>query len=478
MMLRSRFIGLDMGSGFIKMALVESSLGKAPVLVGLEVCGDLSEVLEILQQPPWSTSTDRICLCFPSDRLIVRRMKLPFAEKDKIKKTLPYEMESEIPFGVEEVVTRYIIIQRSSEGAELLAMAFPKAHIRQYLDTLKSSGIDPIVIEPEAVALARAILRSHTPDNGALCVLDIGASKCNLLFFHDQKLQHVRSLPYGEKVDPKAPPSDLAQEISRTLLSLQLRLNLPAPGQVVICGGGATESNSRWLEETLRLPVHILNPVEDLQHQLSAMPREPALFSTAISLALFDSRAPVSCNLREGEFAYEPRLSLFRGKAIAASGILILAAALAMADLQVHLSRKRHQLDSIKAEQRVLFRKVYPQPAHIVDPELQLRRLLEKKTSSRQVHLLAMDPSTSALEALREISLRVQANLPLRIKVFDLNGELISIRGEAASYNVIEQAKERWQGSPLFSEVQVKDAKKNPKTQLWEFQCIARRTSR
>jgi hypothetical protein len=110
----------------------------------------------------------------------------------------------------------------------------------------------------------------------------------------------------------------------------------------------------------------------------------------------------------------------------------------------------------------------------MADPALQMRRLLDERKDS-QLNLLARDPRGFAVEILREISLKVQASARLRLSQFDFNSDTITIRGEADGYNTIESAKDRWQTSPLLEDVEIKTAKKNPKTQLWEFQCVARR---
>jgi Tfp pilus assembly protein PilN len=110
----------------------------------------------------------------------------------------------------------------------------------------------------------------------------------------------------------------------------------------------------------------------------------------------------------------------------------------------------------------------------IVDPVLQMRRLLERRKGD-ELTLLAQDPATFTVEVLREISLRVQARSRLRLTQLDLSGELLTLKGEADGYNTVEAAKDRWQQSPLLESVEIKSAKKNPKTGRWEFQCVAKR---
>ena len=142
--------------------------------------------------------------------------------------------------------------------------------------------------------------------------------------------------------------------------------------------------------------------------------------------------------------------------------------------MYAHISVRENTLNALKEEGRALYRKASPGVSRVPDAELMMRRLLEERKAN-QLHLLDRNPQSSAVEILREISLKVQASIPLRLTELDISKDIIRMRGEAQSYNFIEKAKDRWQSSDLLDNVEINSAKKNPKTGLWEFQCVARR---
>jgi type II secretory pathway component PulL len=158
---------------------------------------------------------------------------------------------------------------------------------------------------------------------------------------------------------------------------------------------------------------------------------------------------------------------------VAAAVLFVVAAAAGMADLHARVSARQKALHALQRETQALFRQVMPQGAQMADPARQMQKALEER-QARQLNLLGQDPRGTVVELLREISVREQAR-NLRLTEFDLSGDVISFRGEANAYDTIEKAKDHWQASPLLEAVEIKSAKKNPKNQLWDFQCGARR---
>lgn len=470
-------LGVDVGSTSIKVAQAEETPFGKRILCRLAICNDMESLAELLEHKAWWKPGDRVHLGFSSDQVVLRNLKLPFQRPSEIRQILPFELEGEIPFPVEEIVASYLVREWGKEGSELLALASTQQAVSAYLDRFRPLDLDPVILEPDITALAH-IVPGATPDPPqTLGILDMGATKTNFLLVHENRVHSARCVRRGLGPSEVAVPlpTTIMQEID--LIFKTLRSQGEAPWlEVLYLSGGVSDipEVTAWLEARWGIPVQLLSPLNAIPCALAEGPdTHPARFSTAIGLTLSREKHN-TCNLRVGSFAYRPSLSMLRGRTVTAGILFLLAVVIGLGDLYAHLVTRQRNLEALKEESHALFREAFPQVTQIVDPALQMQRHLEEQ-KARQFNLLAQDPRGTSVEILREISLRVQASTHLRLIEFDLNGDVISLRGEADRYDTIEKAKDRWQESPLLDEVEIKTAKKNRKTQLWEFQCVARR---
>lgn len=477
MIFSRRVLGLDVGSSSVKVVQLSISPGGRRIWAKSSLLEDKSHLVQLLSQKEWKRKTDPVHASFPSHQVLMRSVTMPFRDPQKIRQALPFELEREVPFGAEEMLAGYfpqIISQQ--EGTTVLAVAAPKTAVAARLEELRGLGLDPAVLEPEVTSLARVFAPLAQENAGSFAVLEAGASKANLLVFQGGSLRAARAIPRGLGMGPEAVSEELSVEISRTLRALKARGEASDVQVLYACGGLAERSlELKQLASQWDLTVQTLDPFTIWASHVSHCPGiHPARFSTTLGLALCGlHKATANSNLRFGEFGYRPGMAAMKGKMLAAGVLFVVALGLALAHLQARVVMRQKQLEALQKETRRLFREVLPEVTQVVDPVVQMQRLLEER-KSRHLTLLAQDPRTTALELLREISVREQAKT-LRITELDMTAEGVNIRGEASAYDVVEKAKDHWSASPLLEGVEIKHAKKNPKTQLWDFQLTARR---
>lgn len=474
-----RVLGVDLGTSSAKVVQVTVSPKGKPVLTKAALVKQKEELAALLRDREWRKPSEPVHASFPSDKVVYRSMNLPFNDSGKLRQALPFELEGEVPFAAEEMVAAYFP-QGSFEadsGLPLMAMAAPKQAVQARLEELRELGIEPSVLEPDTAALARLVLywASKAPAGG-FAVMEAGASKTNLLFFQNRSLKALRSIPLGLSVQEGGLQQGLMAELERTLLAFQSRGQGQSPQALYVCGGVIEDKEAlARIKERWPFSVIPLNGFGEWTSQAS-IPQgvHPGRFCTALGLAIYGlDKATSGSNMRSGEFQYKPGLDALRGRILAASILFAAALGLGVADIETRVSIRQKQLQAFQQETRSLFRQAFPEVTQVVDPLLQMQRLLEER-KGRHLNLLSQDPRTTVLELLREISVREQART-LRITELDISGENVNIRGEAGAYDVIEKAKDHWSSSPLLEAVEVKNAKKNPKSQLWDFQCTARR---
>lgn len=82
-------------------------------------------------------------LSLPLSSLNFRVIDLPFSDKDKIREVLPFELDGMILGGSDKVVFDDIIVGRSNDKNQVLAVYVEKTVLNNILGKLKSYNIDP-----------------------------------------------------------------------------------------------------------------------------------------------------------------------------------------------------------------------------------------------------------------------------------------------------------------------------------------------
>jgi type II secretory pathway component PulL len=73
-----------------------------------------------------------------------RIIELPFSDKDKIRETLPFELDGVILGGSNAVIFDDVIVGKSDNAVQVLAVYIEKDFLRKVLASLRSHGIDPV----------------------------------------------------------------------------------------------------------------------------------------------------------------------------------------------------------------------------------------------------------------------------------------------------------------------------------------------
>jgi type II secretory pathway component PulL len=75
-----------------------------------------------------------------------RVIELPFSDKDKIRKTLPFELDSMILGGSDKVVFDAVVVGKSGDKIQVLAVYTEKDFLRKILEKLRFYAIDPVFV--------------------------------------------------------------------------------------------------------------------------------------------------------------------------------------------------------------------------------------------------------------------------------------------------------------------------------------------
>lgn len=223
-----RSVGIDIGSSSIKVVEILATNKRLSVVkffehpLGLNPAFDPEiEILDFLKSltHSYDANSTKIVLGLKQDFISARFKTFPFQDRLKILKSLPFELEEDLPFSTENAIFDAKICRYTGNQAEVLALASPRHRITGSLQRAKDSGLDVHILSSEAVALANCIENwadappavpalpilsessdlDSSPKKPIQILIHIGHTRTLVLAFSENKLVGVRSLYWGAK---------------------------------------------------------------------------------------------------------------------------------------------------------------------------------------------------------------------------------------------------------------------------------------
>ena len=100
----------------------------------------------------------------PGDLVTYRTFFLPFRDRKKLEQTIPFELESQVPFGLEDIVIDYDVLRRDRDGCHILAALVQRSDLTAHLALFEEAGLDPKIVDLAPLATLNALrLGSDVP---------------------------------------------------------------------------------------------------------------------------------------------------------------------------------------------------------------------------------------------------------------------------------------------------------------------------
>jgi type IV pilus assembly protein PilM len=317
---RKTTVGLDVGSGFIKAAVIDHSKD-TPQLEKIAVTpleGDAIVDGDIVDP---GLVADAISTMFRRERIdqrdvvigvggrdvIIKLIKMDRMEEDEAREVIPWEAEQHVPFDMDNVQLDFQITDPEGDGLQMtvLLVAAKRELIDTRISLLQQAGLNPRKVDVEAFALHNA-LEVNYPEamDGITALVNIGHDTTTVnvldegvpvltrdLTFGTRglmlDLQRERSLTAeeaeaalrGEGADNAALRDFLverSQEVARGVERAAAFLETDdvglGVGRLYLCGGGVgVPSLSEVLAERLGVETHIASAFEQVQVKADAV---------------------------------------------------------------------------------------------------------------------------------------------------------------------------------------------------------------
>ena len=468
-----RILALDCGAHALKAALFERGFGEVRLLGLWSQPRDPHQAsAEQLRQfcTAHQLQADTVLTCLPGDVVSHRFLMLPFSRVSQISQIVPFELETQTPFDLEEMLFDFHVIESGPTGSRVLAVAVPKKTLRQHLDMCVAAGLDPAAVEITPLAPVALLQVANIEQSGSVCLLDLGESQTSLVLLHDGALCGMRTLSVG--LGQVGGFGRFIQEVGWTLSTLRHseqsegeqnqgageEAREDAPTCFVLCGGGAHVAPLREeLQNIFETPVLALHEL-DFPAIPAVYQEEQAIFAGCLGLGFrYASRLSTPrINLRQGECAYHEQYKTqereWRRLGRLSAGV-VAAASLAFG---VEMYRLDTQYQMLRQEVRHVFRETLPTVQTIVSEKLQLE---DAVAALQKRHQTGDGTTASPLEVLRWLSAALPERIRLDLEEVVIDGGTVRLRGTADSFDAAEAIKIAAGKLEFFQEVQLQDVK-------------------
>ncbi|HET8656388.1 MAG TPA: type IV pilus assembly protein PilM [Longimicrobiaceae bacterium] len=211
----STTIGLDIGSSFVKAAVVDHS-GPEPELTHVTYLPLVADTIvegEIMD-PALLAETVRaiveglsvplrnVVIAVGGRDVMIKKILMDRMAADDAREMIPWEAEQYVPFDMSNVQLDFQILDPDEDGLQMnvLLVAAKRDLVDQRMILLGDAGVAPSIVDIDAFALHNAFAYNH-PDalRGVTALANIGHEITTILIQQDGSPLTNRDLPFGSR---------------------------------------------------------------------------------------------------------------------------------------------------------------------------------------------------------------------------------------------------------------------------------------
>ncbi len=472
-----KYLGLDIGSDSIKIALVKRGLRETKLLTRVKIKTPESpnQVSELVDAIFTQNSFPRgdIATSIPNHPISIRVLNFPFSDPKKIDQVYEFELENVTTFDPLDKVHGYQIV-KTGKGSEVIVCMFEKESLKGLMELFDRGGIDPKVVTYAPVAFSS--LDSLLVQERPLVLIDIGASDMNFTLFDKGGVKRVRSsskagnavtetikrilrvpLEEAESIKLGGLEGDnpevvrealtpLLGEIKKTIQFFEIELREEVKTILLSGGTSLMPGITNFMGRELKKDVKKLFIPE--------LGDDSTVFAESFALALYGCTfSKGNLDLRKGEFKYTGKNEELRKTFLVPAALFLVFLLLSMYRSGAGYFELKDRISKMEAQIELSVRetfpdvKIIPKPAAFMESEV-------KKVREQLGLIEGIQGSSTPLNILRDIS----ANIPQRVKltvdeVNFLDDSTVKVQGKCNSYDEVARIEKALSDSGLFKKV-------------------------
>lgn len=311
-------IGLDIGSGFVKVVEVDHSgdqpevvrVAMRPLLPDAIVEGEImdyglvSDTVRGLFQETGLDGADVVTAVGGHD-VIIKKIEMDRMKEADAREVIRWEAEQHVPFDIKSVELDFQILDPHDDGMQMqvLLVAAKRELVDNKVGLLEDAGVSPRVIDVDAFALHNAFEHNYPSHrDGIIGLVNVGHETTNVNILEDgvpiltrdisfgsrkirEDLQRERGLTADQAEDVvqaremiedldlfvSQSAEEVAVGIERASAFLMTRDDGASVGRIFLSGGGARiPGMARALGQRMNVETELVNPFERVPVQPNA----------------------------------------------------------------------------------------------------------------------------------------------------------------------------------------------------------------
>jgi type IV pilus assembly protein PilM len=208
-------VGLDVGSGFVKMVQVDHS-GDQPEVVRVAMRallpdaivegeimdpGLVADTIRSLWEETGIRSRDVVTAVGGHD-VIVKKISMDRMKESDAREVIRWEAEQHVPFDIKSVVLDFQILDPGGDGLQMdvLLVAAKRELVDNTVALMEEATLSPVLIDVDAFALHNALERNHPEAmSGVVALVNVGHEITSVNIMEDGVPTLTRDIPFGTR---------------------------------------------------------------------------------------------------------------------------------------------------------------------------------------------------------------------------------------------------------------------------------------
>jgi Tfp pilus assembly protein, ATPase PilM len=511
-------LGIDVGSYSVKICQVLRGFGEFKLVQFHEVPLVAEEVLSYEQAAAAALTKffeensvvyDTCVVSIPGHKASFRNMDMPFGNVKKIDQTMEFELETLIPFELEEVLFDYTILSATPQSSKVLTAYLREQDFKKFLEEIQAAGADPRYVGVDTVDLSNLTLLGVLPPMGRYALLDLGHTKSNFVILEGNKVKAIRcfswgghhltqaiakaaGLPYEPAESLKHTKAqltdhpedsinrgvkesfeDLMQQVKQTLFAFH-EAGEPSLEALYLCGGTSRlQGVESFFSRRLNINVSLLDVMEDSYTELMDREKPKAILPTSLALAMravYPNKG-ARINFRRGEYAYKRDIEAIGGSLKKIGALAASVVGLGIVYFIVAYMTLSSQVDKMnKNVTKLVTSSVTGLPKSGVKSASSALTLLNSKIAelSDKLKKIQGEGDLSSLQILKTISASLPPRDQLTVDIEDLNisPDRVRMEGRTISYEGVDKVKSAMEKVKEFKNVQTGNVRKGVRDEI------------
>ena len=438
-------------------------------------------------------SYDEIVTSISSSKVVFKELELPFIGRENIEMIVDYEVESLLPFSLDQAVIDFITVSEDKKNSKskILVAATLKSDIDYVKSIFEKSGIslDSLFVDVFALSTfySNGIYINNKKDKKSKIskasktvelLVDIGFDVTKVIYFENNSLRGVRIIPFGvvdiaQKISKELELSyydvlhklydgndEYQKEIEQSLKSLfddikktetflqqQLKDDYKEPSKMIFIGVGSGLYNfidySKAYFDNLAVKINLT----DLSNRLNLVSEKKSGLTnhdvSGLSLILFEKYSD-DCNYLKDKVEAEEVSVLLKQIIIVTSLTLIL--------LGGSYWKSYSALQQLESDYNISKRQMVKDAGAAMNIDLKSVRNLKDLTSKLEERLnkeqklwfsFSKQAEQSFLEYLQDLSVNIdRSSIGLDVKKLSLDRDKVTMTASVKDYEDLEVFKE------------------------------------